>query len=176
MTAASRPPDFASRLELRPAGVDDWGEIRDLHASAFRRLTAPWIAASACEAFAADLYEPEHTLALMRQDLMTAWLDGHLVGSAGWESLDPDLRIARITAVGVSPFFTRLGIGRRMVETAERRAAMAGFDRFATRAFPPAVEFFEALGYARSAQGSSGTDSADDLPVVFMRKAWPASS
>ena len=160
----------ASELEIRNAGLDHWSDIRDLHALSFRYLTGPSVEPSQCAAFLARIREPDYTLALQAQDLLVAWIDRQPVGTAGWVPFDGRGSTARITSVCVSPLFTRLGVGRRLVEAAEERASLSGYRGLAARVFPPSVDFFESLGYARSSQGVQSLGTQSDLPVVFMRK------
>jgi GNAT superfamily N-acetyltransferase len=157
-------------LAIRGAGLDHWSEIRHVHASAFRRLAGPAIDEQQCEAFVARIYEPDYTVTLQTHDLIVAWLDNRPIGTAGWVPFDQRGTIARIASVYVSPQFTRLGIGRRLVTAAEARARSAGFASFAARAFLPTTAFFEAIGYARSSQGVHEVGTEDGIPVVFMRK------
>jgi GNAT superfamily N-acetyltransferase len=109
-------------LAIRGAGLDHWSEIRHVHASAFRRLAGPAIDEQQCEAFVARIYEPDYTVTLQTHDLIVAWLDNRPIGTAGWVPFDQRGTIARIASVYVSPQFTRLGIGRRLVTAAEARA------------------------------------------------------
>jgi GNAT superfamily N-acetyltransferase len=173
------PPLLRSAIDITiaPAHLDEWAEIRDLHASAFRRLTAPAIGTAACDLFATEIHEPAYTSVLQVQDLSVARYDRHLVGTAGWTPSGDRDAGARITAVCVSPLFTRLGIGSRLVETAEARAALAGYDAFAVCTFPPAAGFFETLGYTACGRGvHAATSARDGLPVVFMRKSRAAAA
>lgn len=160
----------APELEIRDADLDHWADIRDLHGFSFGRMTGPSIDASQCAAFLAHIREPEYTLSLQQQNLLVAWIDDQLVGTAGWVAFDGRGQTARITSVCVSPLFTRLGIGRILVEASEARASHAGYYDFATRTFSPSVGFFEELGYARSSQGVQSMGVHSELPVVFMRK------
>lgn len=164
------------RVEIGAAGPDDWSEIRSLHAFAFRRLAGPSIEPSQCEAFVARIYAPDYTAALQAHDLQVAWYDGRAVGTAGWVPSDDRGMLARLTSVFVSPLYTRLGIGRRLVAAAEARARTAGFAAFAARAFQPTAGFFESVGYVRSSQGVQSVGTENGIPIVFMRKHDAAAS
>lgn len=172
-----RDPENEQRLgEIGAAGPDNWSEIRSLHALAFRRLAGPSIEPGQCEAFVARIYAPDYTAALETQDLRVAWYDGRAIGTAGWVPSDDSGTVARLTSVFVSPLYTRLGIGRRLVVAAEARARAAGFGTFAVRAFQPSAGFFEAVGYIRSSQGVQSVGTENGIPVVFMRKHIAATS
>lgn len=178
MCGPSTTGDGVSGLEIRGADLDHWSDIRDLHASSFLRLAGPWIDPDQCAAFLAHIREPGYTHGLQQQDLQVGWMGEQAIGTAGWEPLDGRPQTARVTSVFVSPLFTRLGIGRRLVEAAEERARLKGYRSFAARVMPPSVPFFEVLGYSRSSQGTHPIAETDiDLPVVFMRKHMvPVSS
>ena len=162
--------DEAPRFEIRCVDLDHWGEVRDLHTFVFRRLTAPPLESGQRAAIITHIQEPEYTLTLQTHDLVAAWFDRHIVGTAGWVPFDERKSTARIASVCVSPLFRRLGVGRRLVEAIEERATLAGFHNFTVRVFPPYTGFFETLGYARSSQGVQSFGAQNDLPVVFMRK------
>jgi GNAT superfamily N-acetyltransferase len=148
-------------------------DIRSLHASSFRALAAPALDASQVAAYVDWIYSPDYTDVLITQDLLTAYYEHHLVGTAGWIPADDAGVSARISAVYVAPLFARLGIGRRLLAAAEARAEMAGFRSFSARVFPKAFGFFESMGYARSSQGALSIGTDNGIPVTFMRKAAP---
>jgi len=162
------------RLDIRGAGLDHWAEIRYLHALSFRTVASRAIEPTQSAAFISAIYEPDYTVSLQTHDLLVAWLDQRPVGTAGWVPFDHHAGSARITSVYVSPFFARLGIGSRLVAAAEARAAAAGFQTYAARAFQPTVGFFEAVGYSRSAQGVQSIGTEHGIPVTFMRKGLAA--
>jgi GNAT superfamily N-acetyltransferase len=167
------PRDNPLGLTIREAGVDCWSAVRHLHATAFRTLAAPMLETTELAAFAEWVYSPDYTDLLQTQDLQTVWRDGILVGTAGWVPADDTGASARLTAVYVSPLFTRLGIGRQLVGLAEARARAAGFSAFTARVFPPALAFFQRLGYERSSHGAVSIGSENGIPVVFLRKGEP---
>ena len=170
MTVSPNTIDSPLPVVIRAAGVDCWSEVRGLHALCIRSLSDSAIETSEALAFTGWIHSPDYTAALMQHDVQTAWYDGLLVGTAGWVPSDDAGTSARITAVFVSPLFTRLGIGRQVVAAAEARARAGGFHNFATRAFPTSVGFFEALGYFRSSQGVHPMGTDNGIPVTFMRK------
>ncbi len=170
MTIEHTVADLALPVVIRGAGLDCWSDIRGLHALCIRKLSETAIELSEAEAFAAWIHSPDYTAALMTHDVQTAWHDDLLIGTAGWVPSDDSGSSARITAVFVSPLFTRLGIGRQVVAAAEAKARAGGFSAFATRAFQTSVGFFEALGYLRSSQGVHAIGTDNGIPVTFMRK------
>ena len=158
---------------LRPIGIDEWSEVRHVHAAALVRLTGAEPGTrehGACHAF---VYDPDYTDDLMDEDLWGIWLDGRLAGTAGWRPADDRGSAARITSVYVDPLFARLGLGRRLVEDAQRRAFAAGFRVFNTRATALSAAFFERLGYEISSYGVHALSGDLGFPVVFMRRGDP---
>lgn len=170
MSSPSKEDGTLLRVDIRAVGIDNWSEIRGLHAAAFKALAAPFIDRTESDAYIGHIYAPDYTDTLMALDLQAVWLDGRIVATAGWAPSDDRGETARISSVFVSPLFARLGIGRQVVSAAETRARTAGFGTFAVRAFQPSTYFFEALGYARSAQGVTSVGTENGIPVVFMRK------
>ncbi|MEZ5819051.1 MAG: GNAT family N-acetyltransferase [Hyphomicrobiaceae bacterium] len=175
-------PDFPNsqgqslNLTIREADLDHWAEIRDLHAMAFRRLCDPAIEAQQRDAFVERIYEPDYTHALQTQDLIVAWFDRTIIGTAAWVPLDDRAAIARIASVYTSPFFGRLGIGALLVRASEERASLAGYRRFAARTFLPYAGFFERLGYSRSSHDLERIGTGTGIPVVHLKKGWGADT
>jgi len=71
----------------------------------------------------------------------------------------------------VRPLFTRLGVGRCLVERAESGARNAGFTEFSLRASVNSVGFFQSLGFEIKSHGVRNIDAEQGLPVRFMRKS-----
>lgn len=170
MTVQQSETEQTLPVVVRVASVDCWSDVRSLHTLCIRKLSETAIEPSEAEAFTNWIHSPDYTAALMTQDVQTAWYDDLLVGTAGWVPSDDAGSSARLTAVFVSPLFSRLGIGRQVVAAAEARARAAGFNAFATRSFQVSVGFFEALGYLRSSQGVYAMGTDNGIPVTFMRK------
>ena len=113
---------------------------------------------------------PQYSDYLLGHGCVGAWIGNQLCGTAGW---GPGTNIgvgAKLAGVCVDPLFSRLGIGRRLVEAAETRARRAGFSTVTSRTTANAVPFFAALGYTTSSQGAWMTPSGVSVPVVHMRK------
>ena len=160
-------------LLVRDASPDCWSDVRNLHATALRQLRSPTLDADQVTAFLGNIYSPDYTSTLQSQSLLTAWYDDELVATSGWLPADDSGMSARITAVFVSPLYTRMGVGRRMVRAIERKAGAAGFQSFSARVLPPALPFFEAMGYQRSSLGVFTVGTEYGIPIVFMRKGKP---
>jgi GNAT superfamily N-acetyltransferase len=116
----------AEQMTLRRVGMDDWANVRYVHASAFRILAGGDCEPAEADAFAAYVRSQDYADRLQSENLYAGWIDGELVGTAGWTPADDSGALARITSVFVRPLFTRLGVGRRLALDAEARARAAG--------------------------------------------------
>ncbi len=161
---------LSDRILIRPVGVDDWANVRYVHSTAFRVLSAAFCTPNEIDAFTAFVRSETYAERLMWENLHGAWLDDELVGTAGWIPADDSGTQARITSAFVPPLFTRMGVGRRLVRDAEARALAAGFARFGTRATLNSVGFFEKLGYDVTSYGVHAVMAHQTIPVTYMRK------
>jgi GNAT superfamily N-acetyltransferase len=156
------------RLLLRPIAVDDYADIRHLHASALRAATVGVLSELEVAAFAKLVQSPAYPGLLMKEDVFGAWLDGELVGTASWQTNAANGHTARVGSIFVRhPGF---GIGRRLLTEVERRAHHSGFNRIAAGVTANAVPFFERLGYTVASQGVRTFAIDCALPVTFLRK------
>jgi GNAT superfamily N-acetyltransferase len=168
--SASTPAGPADRLVIRRVGFDDWANVRYVHAAAFRLLAGNHFTPAECDAFEHFVRSQDYVDLMLGESIWGAWLDDQLVGTSGWIPADDSGALARITSVFVRPFFTRMGIGRRLVLDAEARARNAGFERFSARVTFNAVGFFEKLGYDITSYGVQPIAAEKSLPVTYMRK------
>ncbi len=174
--------DIAEDAEIGPVGPDDLADVRSLHATSFRVLAGNSFTDSEVSAHTAHVYAMPYTAALseamQRGQLFGARLSGQLVGTAGWSTGDGSAASARIRWVFVRPMFTGLGIGTRLVRTAEAAVRTAGFDVISVEATLNAVEFFVRNGYDISSHGMRALSPNEGLPVAFLRKtiAGPTSA
>ncbi len=157
-------------IRLSPIGIDDWSAVRYVHGVAFELLASPYLEPADIELFRARLATPDYTDELMQENLVGAWVDSELAGTAGWRPADDNGASARITSVFVLPVFAGFGIGSQLLADAEARAVQAGFLNFAVRATPNAVGFFETFGYEVSSHGIRQLMPSQDVPISFMRK------
>lgn len=157
-------------IAIRPIGLDDLSDVRHVHGLAYRALTGPALAEDQVDALVEFVRSPQYSDYLLGHGCVGAWIGNQLCGTAGW---GPGTNIgvgAKLAGVCVDPLFSRLGIGRRLVEAAETRARRAGFSTVTSRTTANAVPFFAALGYTTSSQGAWMTPSGVSVPVVHMRK------
>lgn len=160
----------ADQVTIKRVGMDDWASVRYVHATAFRIFAGGDCEPAEVEAFASYVRSPEYVERLQAENLCAGWLNGELVGTAGWMPADDSGSLARITSVFVQPLFTRLGIGRKLALDAEMRARTAGFVRFSARATLNSVGFFEKLGYDVTSHGIHAIATEQGMPVTYMRK------
>jgi putative acetyltransferase len=166
--------DIAGDAVIGSVGPDDLADVRSLHATAFRVLAGSSFTDSEVAAFTTHVYALPYTTALseatQRGHLFSARLAGDLIGTAGWSAGDGNVAIARIRWVYVRPMFNGLGLGTRLVQTAEAAVRGAGFDTVSVEASLNAIEFFTRQGYEISSHGVRALTASEGLPVAFMRK------
>lgn len=166
--------EIATAADIRPIGPDDLAEVRSLHAISFRALASQTFTEEEIEAYTDHVYSMAYTEtlseAIRRRQLLGAWFDAQLVGTAGWTAGDGNISAARIRWVHVRPLFTGLGLGTRLVGAAESAARRAGFELLSVEATLNAAEFFAGLGYETSSHGVRALPPGQNLAVAYMRK------
>ena len=166
----------AELVQLRSIDIDDWADVRYVHGTSFRTIVAPRATQRYVDAFMARLQTPDYVDALRGTDLMGAWLDGQLAGTAGWRPLDSRGRVARIEGLFVQPLFAFMGLGSLLLAHAEARARRAGYTSVTALACAPSVPFFMRAGYDVYAQGHGVCALANDMTMFVMRKQDTAAS
>ena len=160
----------AVEAELRAITIDDYAEVRHLHALAYRILTNSHHSATQIDAFENLVYSQDYTRLLIANDLWGIWMGRNLLATAGWSPAGDCGSTARITDLFVHPMFTNEGLGRLAIASAEKRAQAAGFVDFSARVGVNAVPFFQMLGYSITSHGVRPLGQGVDVPVTFMRK------
>lgn len=158
---------------IAPVGLDDWSDVRHLHARAFDKLVAAHLDDNEAQACRDMLSSHEYGEALQHANLMGAWIDGYLVATCNWQPADDAGASARLGALFVDPLFARSGLGRRLALETEALARAAGFRAYSVHAPANAVAFFAAIGYSIASHGIHAIDSSIGFPVAFMRKVDP---
>ncbi len=162
--------EFLKTVTFRPVTLDDLSSIRYVHMTSFRILGAEHHSPDEIQAHVDDMIHADYFEEILTCDLYCAQVEEEIVGTGGWCPADDSGSTARIRKVFVRPLFTNVGIGRTLVQLAENRAKMAGFENFSVRANINAVSFYEGLDFEISSYGVMPTRSGIDLPVAFMRK------
>jgi len=163
-------------LDIRPVGVDVLSSVRYVHASALRSEGTSFYSAEELNAFESMVRSVRYAETVLKDTMLGGWIGHDLVGTASWGVVDDSGRTARIDSVFVRPFFTGLGIGQRLVETAEALAVQAGYTSFSVRSTLNAVPFFEQLGYTVTSHGTRQLAQQISIPVSFMRKEYAGPS
>lgn len=113
----------------------------------------------------------------------------HLAGCGGWSKratlfggddsdaglrddslLDPATDAARLRAMYTHPDFTRLGVGRLIVDLAEDAARRAGFSRMALAGTVTGEPLYAACGYTVEDRFEQETSAGVAVPLVHMAK------
>jgi GNAT superfamily N-acetyltransferase len=160
-------------ITIRRVGIDDHANVRYLHIRSMTAQSFDALSETEVAAFAAFVRSPAYSDNLLIEDMHGAFLDGQLVGTAAWQFNGDDGRVARISSVFVDPLFSRLGIGRRLLDEVETRAYRSGFALLGTSTTINAVAFFEKLGYREASRGVRTFGPDCSLPVAFLRKSVP---
>lgn len=162
-------PTFRS---FRAIQNEDVPIVRALHARSFAELARAHHAPAEIEAHVALILDDLYSHELLSNNLLVAEdSDGRILGTAGWCEVADGTGTARIRKAFVAPEVARCGLGRRLVQEAERLAREAGRSRFSVRANANATTFYERLGYKPVRHGVMPTANGVDLPVIFMEKS-----
>lgn len=160
-------------LVKRPIGLDDLADVRYLHSSTFRMCGAAFYTEDEINAYLSRINSSDYIRECMNCSLYGLWHEHMLIGTAGWCPSNDNRDTARLRKIYIHNFYVGLGLGRIMVENAEKRAHNAGFTEFSVRASAHAAPFFKNLGYDTSSHGAISTPDGPDMPVSFLRKHNP---
>jgi GNAT superfamily N-acetyltransferase len=156
-------------VTVRPVSAADVDPLAALQEASILRLGTATYGAAKVRAWARIGHEFKHVL-LEEGRYFVAERAGERVGVGGWspDSLEADL--AWIRYLFVHPDHVRFGIGRGLVEVAERAAAAAGRSRFEVWSSLNAVPFYRALGYRRLRAARWPVAAEIELDYVLMGK------
>jgi GNAT superfamily N-acetyltransferase len=159
----------ADPLRLRPVRASDLDAIAALQEASIMALGAPVYGEAKARAWARLGYQFRHDL-LGEGGFWVAEQDRRLLGVGGWspDSLEADL--AWIRYLFFDPQATRRGIGRRLVEQAERSAYTAGRRRLRIWSSLNAVGFYRTVGFLPERRARWPVQSALELDNVLMAK------
>lgn len=98
-----------------------------------------------------------------------------LYGGDAWteqrfELLDPARDAAKIRAFFISPQWSRMGVGTRILDTCEEAAFAEGFRRFEMGATLTGVKLFGARGYVEMERIALDVGGGESIQVVRMEK------
>ncbi|HVR69176.1 MAG TPA: GNAT family N-acetyltransferase [Verrucomicrobiae bacterium] len=158
-------------LVLRLFTATDTDAVIDLRNRAFEELSGDAYTAAQKAALRENRTQKGYAEELIQNHIMLAFDDAlGLVAMGGWIEMPGDATIGRIRKLAVHPSVARRGIGRHMVEDAERRARDAGCRSFVVRSSLNAVPFYESLGYRITGHGVVPTAAGIDIPMTMMAK------
>ena len=162
----------APELVIRPVTAADVDRLAALQEASILRLGTPVYGAAKARAWARMGHEFKHVL-IGAGAFFTAERAGRSLGVGGWspDSLEPEL--AWIRYLFVDPDHVRQGIGRRLLEHAERSASAAGRRRFDVWSSFNAEPFYAALGYRRVRRARWPVNRELELDNILMRKGAP---
>ena len=115
------------------------------------------------------------------------FLQSKLAGCGGWSKretlyggdhskgrnarlLNPHTEAARIRAMYTHPDFTRIGVGRLILDTCEQAARDAGFKRTEMMATLAGVPLYTACGYQKLEEIFDTTSDGTKVPLIRMGK------
>lgn len=164
-------PRATDLLRIRRIGVDDWSDVRYVHAMSFRTFVAPRVSHQYTDAFTARLREPGYVDQFCDTALTGAWLDGELAGTAGWSPVEGRERAALIEGMFVNPLFAFMGIGSALLAHAENDARKAGCETFVAVVPSVSASFPMRFGYEVTAHLPPSPDvDGDHVRMLLLRK------
>jgi GNAT superfamily N-acetyltransferase len=159
----------ADPFRLRPVQASDLDAVAALQETSIMALGAPVYGEAKARAWARLGYQFRHDL-LGEGGFWVAEQDERLLGVGGWSPDSLEAEFAWIRYLFVHPQATRRGIGRRLVEQAERSAYAAGRRRLRVWSSLNAVDFYRALGFLPERRARWPMRTALELDNVLMAK------
>ena len=161
--------EVAQALRLRPVRASDLDAVAAMQEVSIMALGAPMYGEAKAQAWARLGYQFRYDL-LGEGGFWVAEQEERLLGVGGWspDSLKADL--AWIRYLFVHPDAVRRGIGRRLVERAERGACAADRPRLRVWASLNAVGFYRAIGFLPERRARWPVQSSIELDYMLMAK------
>lgn len=151
-------------LSIRRASPADAREICEIHKASIRRLCASAYSADTIDAWTDFLSPERYPPAMSRFEFFVAEGEGIL----GFLILD--LEGGELNALYLDPDAAGRGIGRRLVEHAERLARIENVPELKLKSTLNAVGFYEACGFSRVRESVHVNPAGVELPCVLMIK------
>jgi GNAT superfamily N-acetyltransferase len=177
----------ATTFALRPARLEDVGELESLIAVSARTLLAPWYSAAQVDAAVGSVFAVDTQL-IDDGTYFVAAQGPTIVGCGGWSRrrtlfgadrghtsdaasvLDPARDPARIRAFFVHPACARRGIAATLMRHCEQAAADAGFKTMELVATLAGEPLYAASGFVVVEHFGIPLVGTLAMPVVRMRK------
>jgi predicted N-acetyltransferase YhbS len=156
-------------VTIRPVTPADLDPVAALQEASIMHFGAPVYGAAKARAWARLGYQFKHVL-VEEGGYFVAERAGRRIGVGGWSPDSLDTGLAWLRYLFVHPDQARRGVGRRLVEAAERSAIAAGRRRFEVWSSLNAVPFYAALGYRRLRPAKLPATAAIELDYVLMYK------
>jgi N-acetylglutamate synthase-like GNAT family acetyltransferase len=161
--------DLPDTLTLRPVRAADLDVIAELQEISIMALGTPVYGEDRARAWARLGYQFRHDL-LGEGGFWVAEEEGRLLGVGGWSPDGMEADLAWIRYLFVHPEAIRRGIGRRLVERAERSARAAGRSRLRVWSSLNAVGFYRAVGFLPERRARWPVRTGVELDYVLMGK------
>jgi GNAT superfamily N-acetyltransferase len=170
----ARQSPFAAQLVVRALQINDIAAVRRLEFRSVRALAAYDLTDEELSGYEhwtnSHAYMAGRHDATERGELLGAFHDERLIGSAEWKRSTTAHLTAQLRSLHTDPLFTKCGVARHLLQEIENQARLAGFAEIAARTVLGAVGFFEKQGYAISTRGQINLDGDFSAAVAFMRK------
>jgi GNAT superfamily N-acetyltransferase len=175
-------------LTCRIAGDEDLPAMREIMRLAIDELQAGFLSPE--EIVASHAVMGLDTQLVRDRTYFVVEADGAIAGCGGWSRratlyggdhslelrelrlLDPAIDAARVRAMYTHPAFKRRGVGRLILDEAERAAAAEGFRRVELMATLAGEPLYRACGY-REIERTSADVGGIKVPLILMGKDLP---
>lgn len=174
---ADRNPDHARAgtvdagdpVRFRPVRASDLDAVAAMQEASIMALGAPVYGEDKARAWARLGYQFRYDL-IGEGSFWVAEQAGRILGVGGWSPDGMEADLAWIRYLFVAPDATRRGIGRRLIELAERSACGTGRPRLRVWASLNAVPFYRAVGFLPVRRARWPVRTGVDLDYVLMGK------
>ena len=173
-----------SQIVLRPARREDIPHLNLLIERSARGLSADVYTEAEIDAAIAYVFGIDTEL-LDDQTYFVVEVEGQYAACGGWSRrrtlfggdqfdrresgfLDPASEAAKIRAFFVDPEFSRMGIGRRLLDHCEAEARRHGFHQVELMGTLPGVKLYQACGYEARERVLHATPGGTSVPFVKM--------
>jgi GNAT superfamily N-acetyltransferase len=175
-------------IHLRVATGEDVGAIAELIDASVRGLQAGDYGTAQIDGALATVFTIDSQLIADGTYFVAYAESGELAGCGGWsfrktlyggdhqvekiepERLDPAVDAAKVRAIFVHPRFARMRLGSLLLETAERAAMEAGFQRFEMGSTLTGVALYTLKGYREVGRVMVPVGGGESIEVVRMVK------
>jgi putative acetyltransferase len=161
--------EVSETVTLRPVRAADLDAIAAMQEISIMALGAPIYGQDKARAWARLGYQFRHDL-LGEGAFWVAEQEEQILGVGGWSPDGLEADLAWIRYLFVHPEAICRGIGRRLVERAERSASAAGRSRLRVWSSLNAVGFYRALGFLPERRARWPVRTGIELDYVLMGK------